>query len=66
MQDIQKKPTADGIAGIATLKYYGQDGSYRMLIMTLHGPSLEDMHRKLGHFSLKTTVMLADQMLTRL
>lgn len=66
MQDIQKTPTKDGIAGIATLKYFGQEGDYRMLIMSLHGSSLETLHEKLGRFSLKTTVMLADQMLARL
>ncbi|KPI83858.1 putative protein kinase putative casein kinase I [Leptomonas seymouri] len=66
MQDIQKTPTKDGISGIAMLKYFGQEGDYRVLIMSLHGASLEDFHEKLGHFSLKTTVMLADQMLSRL
>ncbi|KAG5511712.1 hypothetical protein JKF63_07310 [Porcisia hertigi] len=66
MQDIQKTPTKDGISGIATLKYFGQEGDYRMLIMSLHGASLEDFHESLGRFSLKTTVMLASQMLSRL
>lgn len=66
MQDIQKTRTQDGVAGIATLKYFGQEGKYRMLIMAMHGPSLEDLHEKLGRFSLRTTVMLADQMLSRL
>lgn len=66
MQDIQKTPTKDGISGIATLKYFGQEGDYRVLIMSLHGASLEDLHEKLGRFSLKTTVMLADQILSRL
>lgn len=66
MQEIQKTPTKDGISGIASLKYFGQEGDYRMLIMSLHGASLEDLHEKLGRFSLKTTVMLADQILSRL
>ncbi|KPA75629.1 putative protein kinase putativecasein kinase I [Leptomonas pyrrhocoris] len=66
MQDIQKTPTKDGVSGIATLKYFGQEGDYRVLIMSLHGASLEDLHEKLGRFSLKTTVMLADQILSRL
>lgn len=66
MQDIQKNRTEDGIAGIATLKYFGQEGDYRMLIMSIHGPSLEDLHERLGSFSLKTTVMLAVQMMYRI
>lgn len=66
MQEIQKVRTQDGIAGIATLKYFGQEGDYRMLIMSLQGPALEDMHEKLGRFSLKTTALLADQMISRL
>ncbi|KAG5486655.1 hypothetical protein CUR178_08022 [Leishmania enriettii] len=66
MQDIQKTPTEDGISGIATLKYFGQEGDYRMLIMSMHGASLEDIHEKLGRFSLKTTILLASQMLSRL
>ncbi|CCW64794.1 unnamed protein product [Phytomonas sp. EM1] len=66
IQDIQKVRSQDGIAAIATLKYYGQEGDYRVIIMTLHGPSLESILEKMKRFSLKTTVMLADQMLTRL
>lgn len=65
MQDLQtfsQNPTC----GMPTLKYFGQEGDFRVLIMTLHGPSLEDLHEHLGRFSLKTTLMLADQMISRL
>ena len=45
------------------VKYYGQEGEYVVLVMELLGPSLEDLfnfcHRK---FTLKTVLLLADQM----
>lgn len=66
MQEIQKHPTADGVAAIGSLKYFGQEGNYRMLIMALHGPSLEDIHSKMRRFSLRSTLLLGIQMLERL
>lgn len=66
MQDIQKKPSPDSLPQLALLKYFGQEGSYRMLIMNLMGPSLEDIHEKQRRFSLKTTLMLGIQMVSRL
>lgn len=56
-----------GGVGIAKLKWFGQrDREYNVLIMDLLGPSLEDLfnfcNRKL---SLKTVLMLADQMIAR-
>ncbi|ESL08818.1 protein kinase [Trypanosoma rangeli SC58] len=66
MQDIQNSTPNRALLGIPELKYFGQEGDFRILIMSLLGPSLEDLHAKLGRFSLKTTVMLADEMLSRL
>lgn len=66
MQNVQRNPSSDGHPPIGVLKYFGQEGDYRMLIMALHGPSLEDIHEKIGRFSLRTTLMIADQMLSRL
>ncbi|KAG5475412.1 hypothetical protein LSCM1_03527 [Leishmania martiniquensis] len=52
--------------GIAKLKYYGQDGTSRVLIMSLHGHSVANVHRRQGRLSLFATVMIADQILSSL
>uniref|UniRef100_A0A453EXZ3 non-specific serine/threonine protein kinase n=2 Tax=Aegilops tauschii subsp. strangulata TaxID=200361 RepID=A0A453EXZ3_AEGTS len=53
-------------AGISNVKWFGVEGDYNVLVMDVLGPSLEDLfsfcNRKL---SLKTVLMLADQMINR-
>lgn len=53
-------------AGIPNVAWYGVEGDYNVLVMDLLGPSLEDLFnfcsRKL---TLKTVLMLADQMVGR-
>ncbi|CBI35912.3 hypothetical protein VitviT2T_013206 [Vitis vinifera] len=55
-----------GGTGIPNVKWFGVEGDYNVLVMDLLGPSLEDLFnfcsRKL---SLKTVLMLADQMINR-
>ncbi|KAF9689993.1 hypothetical protein SADUNF_Sadunf01G0149800 [Salix dunnii] len=55
-----------GGTGIPYVKWFGVEGDYNVLVMDLLGPSLEDLFnfcsRKL---SLKTVLMLADQMINR-
>lgn len=50
-------------AGVPNVRWFGVEGEYNVLVMDLLGPSLEDLFnfcsRKL---SLKTVLMLADQM----
>ena len=48
---------------IPFVKSYGYSGKYNILVMELLDKSLEDLFSKLKHFSLKTTCMLAIQML---
>ncbi|KAH9761169.1 Casein kinase 1-like protein 3 [Citrus sinensis] len=56
-----------GGSGIPNIKWYGVDGEDNVLVLDLLGPSLEDLfvycRRK---FSLKTVLMLADQMIARI
>lgn len=60
-------PSFDLVAGVPTLHYFGTVGQYNALIMDLLGPSLEDLFNYCDrHFSLKTVLMLADQMLQRI
>ncbi|XP_028413122.1 casein kinase I-like [Dendronephthya gigantea] len=56
-----------GGVGIPTIKWCGTEGDYNVLVMELLGPSLEDLfnfcERK---FSLKTVLLLADQLISRI
>lgn len=57
----------DGGAGIANIRWRGVDGENNALVLDLLGPSLEDLFVYCGRkFSLKSVLMLADQMLTRI
>ena len=53
-------------AGIPNVYYFGQEGLHNILVIDLLGPSLEDLFDHCGRrFSIKTVVMVAKQMLSR-
>ncbi|XP_062040379.1 casein kinase I-like [Lepus europaeus] len=56
-----------GGVGIPRIKWFGQDRGYNALVMDLLGPSLEDLFNFCSRkFTMKTVLMLADQMISRI
>jgi casein kinase 1 len=55
------------VKGIPYIFYHGTEADFNILVMDMLGPSLSDLYAFCGNrFSLKTTLMLADQMLARI
>lgn len=53
--------------GFPKFTWFGREGDYNIMVIELLGPSLEDLLAYCGHkFSLKTVLLLADQLLARL
>ncbi|XP_036182841.1 casein kinase I-like [Myotis myotis] len=55
-----------GGVGIPHIRWYGQEKDHNVLVMDLLGPSLEDLFNFCSRsFTMKTILMLADQMISR-
>lgn len=58
--------TLAGGAIVPKVHWYGAEGDYNVMVMDLLGPSLEELFNVCSRkFSLKTVLMLADQMISR-
>ncbi|OHS96658.1 Casein kinase I isoform delta-like protein [Tritrichomonas foetus] len=56
-----------GGVGIPSIKWYGVEGDYNVLVMELLGKSIEDLFSSCQRkFTLKTVLMLADQFISRI
>jgi casein kinase 1 len=59
--------TLQGGVGIPNIYWYGVEGDYNVMVMELLGPSLEDLLQFCKpSLSLKTVLMLADQLIARI
>lgn len=65
MQESRIYKTLMGGPGVPWMMWSGKQGDYNVLVLDLLGPSLEDLFKICNkQFSLKTVLLLADQMVS--
>lgn len=66
-QETKIYKTLMGGPGVPWLMWAGKQGDYNVMVVDLLGPSLEDLFRMCNrYFSLKTVLLLADQLVSRI
>ncbi|EGN97475.1 hypothetical protein SERLA73DRAFT_92593 [Serpula lacrymans var. lacrymans S7.3] len=66
-QESRIYKTLMGGPGVPWIMWSGKQGDYNVMVIDLLGPSLEDLFKMCNrHFTLKTTLMLADQLISRI
>jgi casein kinase I family protein HRR25 len=64
-QESKIYKTLMGGPGVPWIVWSGKQGNYNVMIIDLLGPSLEDLFKMCNrHFSLKTVLLLADQLVS--
>lgn len=65
-QESKIYKTLQGGPGVPWMMWSGKKDGWNVMVIDLLGPSLEDLFRRCNrHFSLKTVLLLADQMVSR-
>ncbi|TFK35882.1 kinase-like domain-containing protein [Crucibulum laeve] len=66
-QESKIYKTLMGGTGVPWIMWSGRQGDYNVMIIDLLGPSLEDLFKMCNrHFTLKTVLLLADQLISRI
>ncbi|KAK0302862.1 casein kinase I [Friedmanniomyces endolithicus] len=66
-EEARKYEAFQDAVGLSKAYWFGRHDDFRVMAFELLGPTLDDLFAYCGHrFSLKTTLMIADQILVRL